>query len=713
MLAAWRWDVLRDPPFFECATGLYMEANFLAETNFDYSRLRFDEIYVAEGGPYAYMTSALPTMIALVMRATARPSDVFLVFHLFSIACASIVLTCAYAIVQPRGGRLLAALCAAALATTPLFSAQIDMLGMDLPMTAFAVVAALLLLEGWCLSAILAGLLAYAMKPTGALVTVATIVYLFAQLVWSLWPGQRRDANWRYPLLAVGGAVVAFGLELAIYRWGGINDKLLGLATDRRVLNSVWIVCPDLMLLGLAALVGTALVAFRLVGRLRDAKRRYAPSCAADRECLQAIALSWLMICGTMAAIVRYGFVPPRYFTLIVPFLLVCVGLLLSTPVRTARWGAVAVALLVLFNLGNWDGKFFPKLDEVTAWSRGGDRSRAYLSDQRSTMAAMHEIEVRGAGARIVVGHPYTYFLALPRMGYVSQPQRGYSINAFVDPNFPNWYRAFKEKPTSLIFVSVRNHYYHSGLARIPPPAQGDEILFRSDDPSPLIVYRKHFSKAAWESGDADRWIVENTWYDPSDPNKSVLRAKLLATIGRPDLAAMLLRLEMSAGQPTQPVRLELGRMLMQSGQFVDAKAQFDAVLRDDPQHVEARLERASLAELSGSTTLAERLFREVIQTSPPAVEARFRLAMLLLKKQDASGAAELLQECVRHDPDNLTHRNALGVSLAQMGRLAEARQQFQAVLAVVPGHATTLANLRRLDELEATKMKPPPTGDH
>jgi Flp pilus assembly protein TadD len=718
LLLGWRRDVLRDPPFFECVTGLYMEANFLAESNFDYARLRHQEKYVAEGGPYAYMTSVLPTMIALVMRSTSRPSDVFLVFHLFSIACASIVLVCAYALVLPSARRLLAAVCAAALATNPLFSAQIDMLGMDLPMTALAMVSATLLLKGWYLSAVFAGMLAFGMKPTGALVTVATIVYLFALLMLAILARRRSPAHEptaSVPRLTLGllAAIAAFASELAIYRWGGINERLLGLTTGGSSVLSVWVVCPDLVLLGIAASLGTALLAISWLRPRRAPAQQSTLPQPAVRNRLQAIALCWLVIFGTMAAILRYGFVPPRYFTLVVPFLWVCIGLLLSTRFRGTSWGIVAVAVLAAVNLANWDGKFFPKLDEVTTWSRGGDRSRGYLTDLRSTIDAMQAIESQGNGAPIVAGHPYTYLLALPRMGYVAQPQRGYAINAFTEPSFPNWYRALTDKPASLIFVSALNHYYHFGMARIPPPEADDDVLFRSDDPSPLVVYRKQFSRDDWASGRADRWIAENTWHDPADLARSIPRAELLAKFGRPDLAAMLLQLDLSAGQSSPAIRLALGRVLAQAGQFVDAKAQFDAVLRDDPQNAEARMQQASLAELSGSTTLAERLYREVIQSSPQGVEARFRLAMLLLKRQDAAGALEHLQACVRQDPGKAAYRNALGVTLAQLGRFAEARQEFRAVLGLAPDDATAQANLRRLDELQSAKAVPAHSSDH
>jgi len=406
LLLAWRWNVLRDPPFFECATGLYMEANFLADSNFDYARLRYQEKYVAEGGPYAYMTSVLPTLIAYVMRATSSPTDVFVVFHLFSIACASVVLVCVYAIVLPLGGRLLAALCAAALATNPLFSAQVDMLGMDLPMAACATVSVMLLLKGWYATAALAGLLAFGMKPTGALVTVATIVYLsallLALLAWRHSAANERRASVRYLTLGLAAAVATFAIELAIYRWGGINEKLLGIIPPENSVFSVWIVCPDLVLLGIGALLGTVAVVIPWVRRWREVWTPTAAPQSAVRERLQAIALCWLVIFGTIAAIQRYGFVPPRYFTLIAPFLLACIGLLLSTRAGSARWGPVALAVLAAVNLTNWDGKFFPKLDEVTTWSRGGDRSRGYLRDLRSTMDAMRAIESRSLGTRIV-----------------------------------------------------------------------------------------------------------------------------------------------------------------------------------------------------------------------------------------------------------------------------------------------------------------------
>ena len=392
LLLAWRRDVLRDPPFFECATGLYMEAVFLAETNFDYDRLRHREKYVAEGGPYAYMTSILPTLIAFTMRATSRPSDVFLVFHLFGIGCAALTLVCVFELLMPATGPVLAAYCAAAVMTNPLFSAQIDMLGMDLPMTGFAVLAALLLLRGWQVSGVLAGLMAFLMKPTGALVTVAALLYLGTLLVVAVLArrGTAQDQQpaeaWR---LALGlfVAIVTFGVELAIARWGGINEKLLGLVLPGNSFLSVWIVCPDLVALAVLACGVTIVWLATITWRQRRGQLAAAKSTSREAGVVwPTMAFSWVMVVATTAAIVRYGFVPPRYFTLIVPFVMVIWGLLLAAIASAVPRAGLFVLLLVGLNLINWDGKFFPQLDEVTTWSRGGDRSRAYLLDLRTTI---------------------------------------------------------------------------------------------------------------------------------------------------------------------------------------------------------------------------------------------------------------------------------------------------------------------------------------
>ncbi len=708
LLVSWRWEILHDPPFFECATGLFGEANFLAESDFDYERLRYREKYIAKGGAYAYMTSVLPTVVAYLMQLLPAPSSVFLVYHLFAILCASVVLVGVYALVSGHAGWLLGALCTAAVASNPLFSAQIDMLGMDLPMTACAVTAAVLVANRWYATSAMAGLLAFLMKPTGAIATFVIIVYLSILLAVT-WLSRKRSPVsqggrqlWSLAM-GIGANVLAMTVALGIYRWGGIDEHLLGIIRPENSILAVAVACPDLVLITLAALTASLVVCRRGLRRAvvtgsgpLDAREEDAPTTP-----LGTLIFCWFMLFVTAAAIVRYGFIPPRYFTLIVPFLFVAVGLLLPSAGSRLRWPAVLLVILVALNLVNWDGKFFPAINEVTAWSRGGDRSRAYLLDLRSTIDAMRAIESQSRDEPIVAGHPFTYFLAFTRMGYVSRPFSGYAINAFEYDGFPNWASVFAAQPRSCVLIAAKNVYYASALATIPPPRAGDEILYKSNEPSPLFVYRKRFAEADWVSGKAERWILDNTMYDPASPPRTVLRARGLAAHGALQPAIYLLNRILEKSTPEVEARLLLGELLLSAGRVAEGEAQFKAVLSQVPNNVAARTCQGIAAEMRHDLAGAVHFYRAATRLDPQSTEVVFRLGMALVRQRKYAEAVSHFRRCVRQDPNQARYRDWLGVSLAELGRFAEARVQFEQALRIEPSSGNVAEHLRQLRELK------------
>ena len=314
----------------------------------------------------------------------------------------------------------------------------------------------------------------------------------------------------------------------------------------------------------------------------------------------------------------------------------------------------------------------------------------------------MQATEARAEGERIVAGHPYTYFLAMPQMGYVNRPMVGYSVNAFESDRFPNAAKILADRPESLVVIWAKNCYYHYAIARIPPPEPDDEVIFRSDEPSPLVVYRKRFPRSTWASGEADRWILEHCWRDPDDLARLAPRADLVAAFGRPDLAIQLLETAISGGGDNAQLRLKHSQLLAQTGRNEEAQRELDALLREQPRNAEALLQRGVLAEAAGAIEPARQFYRAAIEANQELASPHFRLALLLLHSRDLAGAAQELRACVRLNPGLPVYRNALGVALAQQGKLDEARHEFLEASRLAPGDVTAADNLRKLEGLRA-----------
>ena len=70
--------------------------------------------------------------------------------------------------------------------------------------------------------------------------------------------------------------------------------------------------------------------------------------------------------------------------------------------------------------------------------------------------------------------------------------------------------------------------------------------------------------------------------------------------------------------------------------------------------------------------------YRQEILARPERAEPRFRLAALLAARQQTDEAIKFYQEGFQMDPRNSVARNNFGVLMAQLGKIAEAREQFR-----------------------------------
>lgn len=177
-LTLWHAPVLHLPPTPDQAAGIWREAIYLSDSHFDYVGLRFQEKGPAHGGPFCYVISPLPTLLAVLMRILPSADAVIVAYHLFTIACAAAILAIVFEHVKSWGGTDIALLLTLAVATMPQFSAQVSLLGMDIPMTACALWALCLLAKRRYVGSAIVATLAFLVKPTGAIVTMATLIYL-------------------------------------------------------------------------------------------------------------------------------------------------------------------------------------------------------------------------------------------------------------------------------------------------------------------------------------------------------------------------------------------------------------------------------------------------------------------------------------------------------------------------------------------------------
>jgi len=757
-LTIWRWDVVRDPPYCDFALGLFVEADWLAKHDFDYWRLRYVEPPGNDGGPRVYMTSVLPTLVALLFRTGLSQTALHVVMHLASFACAAALLVMMYSLLRPLAGKWGSLVLVAAIVTTPLFSVQVEMIGLDLPMATFAVAAGLLALRGHFGWASLASLASFAMKNTGLVGSIAVWLYVAAALGVALLTRQPR--SWQRDGLGFALLSLSLAAQGLIFRWGNTGARLTDSSTmPFEFVNfaSVLVICPDLVLLCLVLAIWTAITAmYELVTSWRARATggvgtlNVSSAFFANRP---ELLLGWLVVAGGVAAVALIVQFPvPRYFTIVVPYLYLVAG---SLWFRDPRWRPAAigcVAALIVLNLVNRSGLLFPNIKQ---WSRNGpalERSHEYLADHRSTMNAMQMIAAQlRPDEALVAGAPFAFYLAMPRLGYVEHPIRGYVISPFAAGDWPPVAELLKDHPRRLMIVVADNIYYGLGQITVPFPDKSvppKAIIYDDHEKSPLVVYRRDLSEVAPDDAALDRWYLEHFWHDRSlDRRPSIpllARAKsLLGADCRPQ-AIELLRQGVADKPADLDLQLELARQLIDAGQvdeglayahevawadddraaafdtlglgrlhqgqFDRALAEFHAALDRVPEFDDARYHMAITYLRKNDAAQAESILRSLLVRNPEYHDARLQLGMLAQLTGKFDDAVREFDELLRRDPHRADAAFAAGSARLQQQRIPEAEQYFRTAIERQPDHAEAknylgLLHLNRADNVAAERL--------
>ena len=91
---------------------------------------------------------------------------------------------------------------------------------------------------------------------------------------------------------------------------------------------------------------------------------------------------------------------------------------------------------------------------------------------------------------------------------------------------------------------------------------------------------------------------------------------------------------------------------------------------------------------------LEEAVLRHRLGKNPRDFTANFNLGAVMLSRLNASGAVSVLQSAVRAEPGRAEAHNMLGLAFGQVGRAAEALQEFETALKLRPDYAAARFNL-------------------
>ena len=426
-------NTLLQPPVWDTAMGMFPAALTLAENGFDLLELLGMPGY-EEGGPNAHSTSLVTFATAGVLWISGGGTRGFLILHLLHFAGAAIALLTLFRLARPVfGGGTTVLLCASVL-LHPVFSTQVGYLYMEVPLFLFAVLALLAWTERKFWPAVLWATVAYATKETGIIVP-ATLA--FATLLERRALAEKAKRVGQIVALPVLWTVVVAVLgRLAVSRsddyaflpsfdavFGGIGPYLA-----RFLLN-----VPDLLVYIVAFFVAVVVFARPIFGALRSEPMEPATRNQEQQELLvlgySGVLIVFFILLFMVALPVAAGFtiVLPRYYVMILPFLLVWVGYSVKRLLGSRLESPAMVCFLILsgFFALNTRGALYPI--DIDTEGRGNDpalteRSNAYRRLLALEMDAIRALEELPDGVPVYYGHYEHYLLQYPGLGYASGP---------------------------------------------------------------------------------------------------------------------------------------------------------------------------------------------------------------------------------------------------------------------------------------------------
>ncbi len=685
LISLWRWDVVTEPPYWDSAMGLFTEASFLADHDFDYHRLAFEERRFAQGGSAVYLISLLPTLVALVMRCTASPVQAFVVCHLLTFGCAAaLAISVASWVARGAAGWWGGGLVALVALTTPLVATQIDMLGMDLPMTCACIAAARQLTSGRYLRAAGWSAVAFALKQTGGLMTVAAIVFLAAR--WLLFDRQERRVLGRGVVAGVVAHALLLDIQLCLVELVGrlpysrydhlqrdLQFGLLNLLQAAR-----W--CPETALAIVALVV---VLAVRLLSPARsDAAGKEANwstrvnrwragwGILFDREGSSVLAA--IVVLG-MLAMLSFLYTIPRYLVLPCVFAWVGLGCWIGRIVQWRAAQAALAGLVLCWNVLNASGRWLPIAETPERTGAILERSREYLVDHRANRALVDFLVEHAAEHPIVVGNPVVYFLSLPRLGYVARPLSGYALHAFTSAEFPRIERILSDRPGEPWWVDVTNSFQGTGNATEPRLAAGDEVLWRAAREPLLAVFRR--PALATPDLAARELLLRQTLFPETLSADDPFR---LAAEGRLIDAAQVLRTRLKHSPDDLDLRHNLGVVLAKSKDLAGAEAQLRQVVAADARRDASWDQLGTVLADADRADEASQALEQAVRLAPRQASYHLHLGHVRLRQQRAREAAaefQMAETLDRSDPSAPYFR---GMALRIAGDTRQSLSSFQ-----------------------------------
>ena len=137
-----------------------------------------------------------------------------------------------------------------------------------------------------------------------------------------------------------------------------------------------------------------------------------------------------------------------------------------------------------------------------------------------------------------------------------------------------------------------------------------------------------------------------------------------------------------------------LGNALLQSGQIVEAAAQYGKALELNPDHVEAHNGLGNASLQSGRMDEAIAQYQRTLALDPKHADAHNGLGNALLRTGRVRDAIVQYRLALEIDPKHALSHNGIATALVQTGRMDEAIAHYKQALELNPDFAAASNNL-------------------
>ena len=143
------------------------------------------------------------------------------------------------------------------------------------------------------------------------------------------------------------------------------------------------------------------------------------------------------------------------------------------------------------------------------------------------------------------------------------------------------------------------------------------------------------------------------------------------------------------AGSDSYFANVRLGWLTYLAGDFAESVARYTDAISAAPTAIEPKLGLTLPLLAAGKWRELERACREALAVDTQNVTALGRLAMSYYSLGNFGDAATTYRRLADSYPATLDYKTGLGWALLKLGRSADARAQFEAVLAVSPDNTS------------------------